>query len=215
MSKITDAPSRFEAILFDRIRQSDHFKAYQDAFCSATGLPLRIVSADTENWCLGDESVNRSPFCEALNECQVACDACVETNRRLMEEAEVRGPTSCHCFAGLSATAVPVRLGASIIGFLKTGQVFQRPPDEHQFKAILELLGRRSLSNAQVVMLRRAWLQTRTVEPKRYDSMPKRNKKQNYLGRFYHADYFCHENGVGCKIETCTGCDHKNASVCE
>jgi AraC-like DNA-binding protein len=171
MSKVTDAPSRFEAILFDRIRTSDRFKAYQDAFRTATGLPLRLVNADTHQWCLDDEGINRSPFCESLNICDVACEACVETNRRLMEEAEVKGPSSCKCFAGMCATAVPVRLGASIVGFLKTGQVFQKPPDERQFSTILNLLGRKSLNKDQVDKLKSAWMQTRTIEPGRYESM--------------------------------------------
>lgn len=170
-ANVTDAPSRFEAILFDRIRTSDRFKAYQEAFRSATGLPLRLVSADSSAWCLDEENTNRSPFCEALNICEVACQACVETNRRLMEQAEVKGPTTCNCFAGMCATAVPVRLGASIIAFLKTGQVFRKPPEEDEFGSILNLIGRRSLSKAQVTMLKTAWLQTRTIEPARYESM--------------------------------------------
>jgi ligand-binding sensor protein len=64
----------------------------------------------------------------SLNLCESACAACVETNRRLMKEAEVNGPTTCHCFAGLCATAVPVKMGASVIGYLKTGQVFSKVP---------------------------------------------------------------------------------------
>ncbi len=171
MPNVTDAPSRFEAILFERILTSDRFKAYQEAFRSATGLPLRLVPADATTWCLDEDNVNRSPFCEALNQCDITCEACLETNRRLMEQAEVKGPTTCNCFAGLCATAVPVRLGASIIAYLKTGQVFRQPPNEADFSRILSLIGRRSLTKAQVNLLKTAWLQTRTVEPARYASM--------------------------------------------
>jgi len=173
MSNVTDAPSRFEALLFERIGNSERFKAYQDAFRTATGLPLRLVDADTGTWCLDDEGVNRSPFCEALNPDQSACDACVEINRQLMEEAETKGATTCHCFAGLCATAVPVRLGASIVGFLKTGQVFKAPPSEDEFNNVFKHFGHKSLSKKQLEMLKKAWLQTNTVEPARYESMVK------------------------------------------
>ena len=124
------AHQEFETTLLQRIANSERFKIYQDAFRTATGLPLRLVSADPDNWCLDDQAINRSPFCEALNLCNSACGACLETNRRLMQEAEVSGPTTCHCFAGLCATAVPIKMGASVIGFLKTGQVFSQTPTE-------------------------------------------------------------------------------------
>ena len=166
-----DAHQRFEVILMERLKQSDRFRVFQDAFRTATGLPLRLVSACIDHWCLDDEGINRSPFCETLNLCSHACQACVETNRRLMKEAEVSGPTSCHCFAGLSATAVPVKLGSSTFAFLKTGQVFQRVPREAEFESILDLLGRRSLNKDHADQLRSAWLHTKTVSPERYQGM--------------------------------------------
>jgi AraC-like DNA-binding protein len=161
----------FESTLFGRLAISDRFKHYQDAFRTATGLPLRLVSADPEHWCLDDQTINRSPFCELLNLCKSACGACIETNRRLMKEAEVGGPLSCHCFAGLCATAVPVKLGSSVIGFLKTGQVFNKTPSPQDFDALLGALGRKTLGEELTGQLRTAYLQTRTVEPQRYQSM--------------------------------------------
>ena len=110
------ARQEFETTLLQRIASSERFKIYQDAFRTATGLPLRLVSADLDNWCLDDQAINRSPFCEALNLCNSARGACLETNRRLMQESEVSGPTTRHCFAGLCATAVPIKMGASVIG---------------------------------------------------------------------------------------------------
>lgn len=144
---------------------------YQDAFRTATGLPLRLVSSDPEGWCLDDQSTNRSPFCEELNLCESACSACVETNRRLMKEAEVNGPSTCHCFAGLCATAVPVKMGASVIGYLKTGQVFSRVPSEDQFDKLLGVMGRKTLDQQSRTKLKDAYMKTRFVEPLRYQSM--------------------------------------------
>ncbi len=161
----------FETTLLQRIANSDRFKMYQEAFRTATGLPLRLVSSDPNGWCLDDQKINRSPFCEALNLCESACGACVETNRRLMKEAEVSGPSTCHCFAGLCATAVPVKMGASVIGYLKTGQVFSQTPTEEQFDQILGAIGRKTLDKNAREQLKEAYLHTRYVEPRRYQSM--------------------------------------------
>lgn len=165
------AHQEFENALLQRLSHSERFKGYQEAFRIATGLPLRIVSSDPDGWCLGDQSINRSPFCEALNLCKSACGACLETNRRLMKEAEVSGPTTCHCFAGLCATAVPVKMGASVIGYLKTGQVFNQTPTEEQFDQILGAIGRKTINEKARIALKEAYLQTRHVEPLRYQSM--------------------------------------------
>ncbi len=161
----------FEISLLQRISNSDRFRMYQEAFRTATGLPLRLVSADPDAWCLDDQKINRSPFCEAINLCGSSCSACVETNRRLMKEAEVSGPTTCHCFAGLCATAVPIKMGASIIGYLKTGQVFSSIPSEERFEQLLGAIGRKTLDKAAREKLREAYFQTRFVEPLRYQSM--------------------------------------------
>ena len=165
------AHKSFENSLLSRILQSDRFKIYQDAFRLTTGLPLRLVSADADHWSLDDNTVNRSPFCEALNLCGGAYTACRETNRRLMREAEVNGPSTYNCFAGLCATAVPVKLGASVVGFLKTGQVFTKVPSEAQFTEMLGSLGRKTLSATSIGQLKSAYMSTRAVDPQRYDSM--------------------------------------------
>ncbi len=170
-SAMTRANKPFEATLHERLKQSDLFRVYQDAFRTATGLPLRLVGAEPEEWCLDDQSVNRSPFCEILNLCKAACHACIETNRRLVHEASVHGPSSCHCFAGLTASAVPVKVGNVIVGYLKTGQVFSRAPDEDQFETLLGSIGRRTLDDTTRETLRVAYFQTRAVEPERYASM--------------------------------------------
>lgn len=157
--------------LFERLLNSERFKRYQGAFRTATGLPLRLVPADARSWCLDDENENRSPFCERINLCDAACHACRDVNQRLLQEAEVDGPTTCHCFSGMSATAVPVRHGADTIAFLKTGQVFQTTPTEGMFDRALDAIGRKQLKSDEVEQLRKAYMTTRALDPERYQSM--------------------------------------------
>jgi AraC-like DNA-binding protein/ligand-binding sensor protein len=164
-------PNDYDHALFERLRHSELFETYQDAFRSATGLPLRLVGANVAEWCLDDASKNRSPFCETLNLCKSACSACIETNHKLMSEAAVHGPTTCHCFAGMAATAIPVRCGGSLIGFLKTGQVFNRVPSASAFENVTRTLSRHGLKSVEIGKLKSAYLETRKVEPERYQSM--------------------------------------------
>lgn len=168
---MSSEPSDYNHTLFERLRRSDLFETYQDAFRSATGLPLRLVGANIEEWCLDEAGTNRSPFCETLNLCRSACQACIETNRRLMAVAAVNGPTTCHCFAGLAATAVPVKSGTQLIGFLKTGQVFHRVPSASAFQKVSRTLVRQGLKTSEVEQLSAAYHETRRIEPERYQSM--------------------------------------------
>jgi AraC-like DNA-binding protein/ligand-binding sensor protein len=161
----------YDHVLFEKLSHSELFATYQDAFRSATGLPLRLVGPSVEEWCMDLEGKNRSPFCQGLNLCQTTCGSCIETNRRLMEEAAVKGPTTCHCFAGMAATAVPVRSGSRLLGFLKTGQVFNQVPTPASFQLVSKTLARQGLSKDDVEKLRAAYQQTLTVEPERYQSM--------------------------------------------
>jgi AraC-like DNA-binding protein/ligand-binding sensor protein len=162
----------FTESLFDKLQESELFKTYQSAFRCATGLPLRLVKPDAtvaQVLCQSDE--NSSAFCERLNLCKSACKACVEVNDRLMREAGINGPTTCHCYTGMAATAIPIRHGPELIGFLRTGQVFHRLPAPEQFDAVATTLRRQGISEKEIEKLRTAYDQTRVVEPERYNSM--------------------------------------------
>lgn len=163
--------SDYDQSVCEKLRDSELFETYQNAFRSATGLPLRLIGANAEEWCLDAAKENRSPFCESLNLCKNSCSTCLETHRKLMEDAAVNGPTSCQCFAGMAATAVPVRSGSQLIGFLKTGQVFNRVPAPGAFQLVSKTLARQGLSAEDKEKLEAAYHQTRTVDPERYQSM--------------------------------------------
>ncbi|MFT4177504.1 MAG: helix-turn-helix domain-containing protein [Luteolibacter sp.] len=164
-------PSDYDQVLYEKLRHSELFATYQDAFRAATGLPLRLVGPNLESWCMDEESKNRSSFCEVLNLCNAACHECIETNRLLMQEAVVKGPSTCHCFAGMAATAVPVRCGRMLVGFLKTGQVFNQVPTQEGFSRVAKTLSRQGIDKDQLGLLKELYMDTRSVEPQRYQGM--------------------------------------------
>ncbi len=160
----------YEHDLIEKVRATDLYKTYQNAFRQATGLPLRLVLFD-EEWCINQQLDNQSGFCELLNLCESACQACRDVNDRLTKLATSSGPTSCTCYAGLTATAVPIRMGATTLGFLKTGQVFHKTPTEQDFDTLLSQLSLSGHGKKETETLRKAYLQTRTIKPDRYKSM--------------------------------------------
>ena len=160
----------FEKVVFQRLKASDEFVAYENAFRLATGLPLRFMRMD-EEWCLTEHHENQSPFCEIINKCESACGQCIETNRKLLAQVEVQGPMTCGCFSGLCATAVPVRLGSTTLGFLKTGQVFRQQPKEEDFDRVIKHLIKDGFDPDKSQLLHDAYFQTKTIDPKRYESM--------------------------------------------
>lgn len=161
----------FERRLCDRLQKSELYGTYCDAFRNATGLPLRLVNVD-EQWCLPEHRDNQSSFCEELNLCKTACGDCLAVNKRLMEETtKTDRPTTCACFTGLCATAVPVKVGNSIFAFLKTGQVFHRPPTEADFLEVSKRLQDNGLSSEEIQKLKKTYFETKSIDPQRYASM--------------------------------------------
>jgi AraC-like DNA-binding protein len=85
-------------------------------------------------------------------------------------EACVRdGAVTLECFAGLSESLVPVRLGERIIAYLQTGQVLLHAPTEKQFRAAVAQLKKWN-STADVGPLREAFFETRVLTKSHYDA---------------------------------------------
>ena len=125
---------RVDDDLIRRIGKSEMFSEYRAAFEDATGLPLAL--RPTEFWNLPHRNRhNENPFCAIMAQTNRTCAACLEVQQRAVEAANDR-PVTVTCFAGLSDTAVPVKLGQRIIGFLQTGQVALKQPGQAGFKSI-------------------------------------------------------------------------------
>jgi AraC-like DNA-binding protein len=114
---------------------------------------------------------NESPFCDLMAQKSRACAACLQVQERLAELAAKEAHTVA-CPAGLCDTAVPVRLGERLIGFLQTGQVFRKKPTPSQFTRVLKLVGEWGVQ-AERKTLERAYFATRTVPGKQHEAIVK------------------------------------------
>ncbi len=118
-------------VLVEKLTRSKIFKDYEQAFRGLTGLPFTLTPPQT--WGLplqGDP--HESPFCALMGTKNKSCAACLELQSRLSREAGDE-PVTIKCFAGMCDTAVPVRLGDRLLGFLRTGEVFTDRPSEADF----------------------------------------------------------------------------------
>lgn len=153
--------------LLKALVNSKIFADYERAFTEATGLPiaLRVV----ESWQLPNHGKrNEGPFCALMAEKSRSCSACLGVQQRL-SEAATHEPRTAVCQAGMSETAVPVRLGDRLIGFLQTGQVFRKEPTERQFQLTVKLLAEWGV-DVNGDELRKAYFGTRVVPGKQHAS---------------------------------------------
>jgi len=151
-----------------RIQQSPVFRDYQDAFETATGLPLVFRHLGSfEAPMAGSRRI--SSFCALLAGKNKACSACLELQVRLEAEPLEDTRTVC-CFAGLSESAIPVKAGGRVIGYLQTGQILLSPPTEADFKAIVAALEKWKTSPDHG-LLRHAFFETRVLTQPRYHAV--------------------------------------------
>lgn len=160
-----ESRSLVEALLNSRVYQD-----YERAFSEATGLLISL--RPVESWRLAHHGKrNESPFCSMMSEKSRSCAACLQVQERLADMA-VAGAHTATCFAGLSDTAVPVRLGNQVVGFLQTGQVFRKAPSAAQFETAVSVLERWGLELDRQ-KLRQAFFKTRVISSKQHDSVVK------------------------------------------
>src|SRR5208337_2308033 len=124
--------------IVQRLSGSEMFKDYEGAFSEITKLPLALRPLETWNLSM-DGKPRENPFCELLAQCNRTCAACLEVQEKIANQ-NATGPTTVTCFAGLCETAVPVRVGERVIGYLQTGQVSLKKPNGAQFEKIKKQL---------------------------------------------------------------------------
>lgn len=117
--------------LVEKLTRSAIYRDYVRAFSDTTGLPIGLRAIEHWQPALRG-AANENPFCELMARSNRVCAACLEVQRKLTERVGNRSRTVT-CFAGLSDSAVPVRVGDTLIGFLQTGQVLLNQPSKFRF----------------------------------------------------------------------------------
>jgi AraC-like DNA-binding protein/ligand-binding sensor protein len=152
-----------EALVGSKIYQD-----YERAFGEATGLPVALRSVDS--WQLPHHNKRfENPFCALFAQKSRSCAACLQTQQKLSESA-TNEPQTVTCPAGLCDTAIPVRMGDQLIGFLTTGQVFSKKPTEVQFNRTLKLLAEWGVQ-AEEADLRKSYFDTRVLSSRQHESV--------------------------------------------
>src|SRR5262249_51367647 len=156
--------------LVEALVNSKVFQDYERAFTEATGLPVALRPVET--WQLPHHGKrNEGPFCSLISERSRACASCLSVQEKLTEMATEEAQ-SIQCPNGLCDTAVPVRLGDRVIGFLQTGQVFRKRPTKTQF----ERVAKRVLDwgvDVDHQALQEAYFASRVVPPRQHDAVVK------------------------------------------
>lgn len=156
--------------LIDIITSSKIYQDYERAFSLTTGLPASL--RPPRSWQLPHHgNSNENSFCSMMSKNSRSCASCLQMQERLSQSARYE-PVTMTCSNGMCETAVPVRMGDELIGFLQTGQVFRSKPTEAQFERVSKRMSGWGLK-LDTPELRKAYLATRVLSPKQYDSMVK------------------------------------------
>ena len=112
--------------LIDMLRRSRLFRDYEGVFTKATGLPL--VLRPLEFWQLAHHGKkHENPFCALLAENPASLSVCLQAHQDMIDHTGLI-PHTVTCPFGLTETAVPVKLGVNVIGYLRIGQVLRHLP---------------------------------------------------------------------------------------
>lgn len=154
--------------LIEALSHSKIYQQYEQAFNEATGLPLALRPVET--WQLPHHGRRKeNAFCTMMAHKSRSCASCLQVQHELAEMAMTE-PKTVVCPAGLSDTAIPVRLGDQVIGFLQTGQVFLKKPTGAHFDRTLKLLTDWGLQT-DLEAVRQAWFNTRVLSPREHESI--------------------------------------------
>ena len=156
--------------LIESLINSKIFQDYEKAFSETTGLPVSL--RPVESWQLPHHGKrHENPLCAMLAEKSRSCATCLQMQQQLSESARFE-PATVTCQLGLVDTAVPVRLGEQLIGFLQTGQVMRKTATPAQIERASRLIAEWGVPMSRE-RLQSAYDATRVLSSKQYEAMVK------------------------------------------
>jgi AraC-like DNA-binding protein len=153
------------------IRQSDIYRSYEEAFQTATGLPLALRHLGSlQSPLQGARNANR--FCDLMGTVGKGCAGCLRLQQEV-EEASDHAISTRKCYAGLSESTIPIRMGETTIAFLQTGQVLLRRPSLAEFSRAMKQLAEWGAEHFDRAELEKAYFSSRVVSRLQYESILK------------------------------------------
>ena len=158
------------SMVMEHLQRSLVFREYQKAFETTIGLPLALRAAGSFQFPLhGSKHANR--FCTLMAGTNQTCSGCLQLQQTVEEQA-VFGAKTMKCFTGLNESAVPIRVGDKVLGYLQTGQVFLQAPTPAHFRSLSRRLAGRGFP-IDHPQLKSAYFRTRVMTRMQYDSVVK------------------------------------------
>jgi len=150
------------------LTKSAIFRDFEDAFHKLTNLPLHYIPMGS------DEAVDGitdhdNPLCRHFQNDAAVCSTCAMMHDRLRNKGQSESYTA-QCFVGLTETAVPVKLGEEVIGFLQTGQVLLTEPSEDEINDIVIHLKEKGVSLAPA-NIREMYLDSHSMPQDQYKAV--------------------------------------------
>jgi len=153
--------------MIDMLRRSRLFRDYENVFTKATGLPLTL--RPLEFWQLAHHGKkHENPFCALLAEQPKTLAVCLQAHEDMIQHTGDL-PRTVTCPFGLTETAVPVKLGAESIGYLRIGQVLRHAPVKSDTTKVSRELKRCGVDFGSE--LRKAWEKNPFIPPDRYNAV--------------------------------------------
>jgi AraC-like DNA-binding protein/ligand-binding sensor protein len=153
--------------LIDTLQRSRLFRNYEQVFSEATGLALAI--RPLEFWQLAHHGKkHENPFCALLAENPSTLAVCLRAHQDMIDHTGTL-PHTVTCPFGLTETAVPIKLGEQVIGYLRIGQVLRHmraTTDTSKVSRELEECGVRFTSE-----IRKAWQKNPLIPPEKYSAI--------------------------------------------
>ena len=153
--------------LIDMLRRSRLFRDYENVFTKATGLALTL--RPLEFWQLAHHGKkHENPFCRMLAERPKTLAVCLQAHQEMIDHTGVL-PHTVTCPFGLTETAVPVKLGNQVIGYLRIGQVLRHmlaKADTSKVSRELERCGVPFTGD-----IRKTWEKNPLIPPDKYNAI--------------------------------------------
>lgn len=153
--------------LVETLLRSRLFRDYESVFTKATGLPLTL--RPLEYWQLAHHGKkHENPFCALLAERPATLAVCLEAHEQMIRHTGTH-PHTVTCPFGLTETAVPLKLGEKVIGYLRIGQVLRHTPVKSDTAKV-----ERTLSDCGVRFtreIRDAWEKNPLIFPDKYNAI--------------------------------------------